>query len=318
MFTPCLIYNNFMPFSGVVAVRISAIGVCETASAKGFLIMYTTIIHPIRKSLLLSCNEYCVLDMVYQLSNNREHNGWCWASKQYIAESLDLSKQSILNILNALELKGLIIRNPATKFLRASDEYCEMIANKNDYLIAKKGDHKFVSGRFTNGKESLPEQSKNLTGAVKKVYRSGKESLPNNNNYNNNYNNSDKSELKNSVQLFNEIKSDFLAWYKYIKKVDYYFTGKDGSAIKQIIKKIEFQNSGASPRDDFRFLLKNINDQWINENLSLSLINSKFNEILSKIKNGTTTKQRESKEDTKRILEQFFANMRDQSSGGSA
>jgi hypothetical protein len=126
------------------------------------------------------------------------------------------------------------------------------------------------------------------------------------------------AELNNSVSDFNLIKKDFLDWYKYLKKVDYYFTGKDGAAIKQIINKIQFQNSGAEIRDDFRFLLKNINDQWINENLSLSLINSKFNEILSKIKNGNTKKQSESKADTKRILEQYFANMRNQSSGGCA
>jgi len=39
----------------------------------------------------------------------------------------------------------------------------------------------------------------------------------------------------------------------------------------------------------FEFMINNINDKWILENLSVSNINSKFNEILNKIKNGNSS-----------------------------
>lgn len=103
-----------------------------------------------------------------------------------------------------------------------------------------------------------------------------------------------ESQTKKSLHSF--LKDDFLNWYKHLKKTDYYWTAKDGSALKQIINKLKFSTekekveiSDEIIRATFRKLIKSINDNWINENLSVPIINSKYNEIVTKIKSGTSS-----------------------------
>ena len=117
---------------------------------------YTTIIHPIRKHFSLSCNDYCVLDTIMRMQNNESH--WCYMSKDTMANDVDLSKQAVLNIITKLVEKELIVKNPATKHLKVSVLFLEYL---NDYK------------KFTDGKETLLERSKNFT-------ESGKKTLPNN------------------------------------------------------------------------------------------------------------------------------------------
>ena len=118
---------------------------------------YTTIIHPVRKEFKLSCNEYCVLDTIMRMQNNESH--WCYMSKDTMAGDLDLSKQSVLNIINSLITKGLVLKNSATKHLRVTSLFLDYL---NDYK------------KFTDGKDSLQIESKNFT-------ETGTKSLPNNN-----------------------------------------------------------------------------------------------------------------------------------------
>jgi hypothetical protein len=85
-------------------------------------------------------------------------------SKDTMANDLDLSKQAVLNIINKLVNKELIVKNPATKHLKVSVLFLEYL---NDYK------------KFTDGKETLLERSKNFT-------ETGKKTLPNNNTNNKN------------------------------------------------------------------------------------------------------------------------------------
>lgn len=123
---------------------------------------YTTIIHPVRKEFKLSCNEYCVLDTIMRMQNNETH--WCYMSKETMAKDLDLSKQSVINIINSLIAKELIHKSPATKHLRVTSVFLEYL---NDYK------------KFTDGKDSLQIESKKFT-------ETGTKSLPNNNTNNKN------------------------------------------------------------------------------------------------------------------------------------
>lgn len=118
---------------------------------------YTTIIHPVRKEFKLSCNEYCVLDTIMRMQNNESH--WCYMSKDTMAADLDLSKQSVLNIINSLITKELVYKNASTKHLRVTSLFLDYL---NDYK------------KFTDGKETLQIESKNFT-------ETGKKTLPNNN-----------------------------------------------------------------------------------------------------------------------------------------
>jgi DNA-binding XRE family transcriptional regulator len=85
-------------------------------------------------------------------------------SRETMAKDLDLSKQSILNIINKLVDLGLLTKNVSTKHLRVTSIFQEHINNYKN---------------FTDGKESLLEESKNFT-------ENGKKTLPNNNTNNKN------------------------------------------------------------------------------------------------------------------------------------
>lgn len=151
--------------------------------------MYTNIIHPLRKAMNLSCNEYCVLDTIYHLSNNFDYGGWCIKSKQNIANDLDLSKQTVITIIDTLVKKGLVVRHETTKNLRIGKFYVEAMQEKSAWIAGKGGEESFTYGCFTDGKETVPvvkeidhDRSRNFTA-------SGKETLPNiyiNNNNDNN------------------------------------------------------------------------------------------------------------------------------------
>lgn len=89
------------------------------------------------------------------------------------------------------------------------------------------------------------------------------------------------------TDLFNKLKTDFLQWYESQKEIAYYFTAKDAGSLKQLIKKIEFvgksKHEGEGKEwvvDAFKWILEHL-DEWTQKNVSLALINSRFNEILS-------------------------------------
>jgi len=87
--------------------------------------------------------------------------------------------------------------------------------------------------------------------------------------------------------------------YEQKKGVKYYYAAKDASALKQILAKIKFlmpqeeQNDEQSLEGNFQAFVNTIlftnqlHNTWIIDNLSLSLINSKFNEIYSQLTHGT-------------------------------
>lgn len=83
---------------------------------------YTIIRHKERVKLDLSINEYCVADLVYQLSSNPENSrGWCYASKEWMGKQLGFSRRSIINLINKLIDKGIVIKNEETNDLKTTN-----------------------------------------------------------------------------------------------------------------------------------------------------------------------------------------------------
>jgi len=95
--------------------------------------------------------------------------------------------------------------------------------------------------------------------------------------------------------LHSEIIKSFTDYYFKAKNVEYIFNGgKDGTATKQIITKLKKICSPDKQTDEdiskaFQYMISNITDTWILDNLDLPVINSKFNQIISTIKNGKST-----------------------------
>ena len=180
--------------------------------------MFTTIIHPLRKALQLSCNEYCVMDSIYNLSNNSEFGGYCIASKQYLADELDIDKRSIINIINALELKELVERSDKingairpTKFLRF------IMQSKSDWQIAIKSNEfelmsvKLQDALDTQGVKKLHTTSENFSPASENI------------SHNKEINNNTNKVISNPSKLGNEYSPEFEGiWKLYISnKVSY-------------------------------------------------------------------------------------------------
>lgn len=82
---------------------------------------YTVINHVLLKQMAISSNEYIVLDIIYHLSND---NDWCFASKQYIADCMGMSKSGIENIIHDLIKKSLLVSKDSTiKHLKTTDKF---------------------------------------------------------------------------------------------------------------------------------------------------------------------------------------------------
>jgi len=70
---------------------------------------YTVILHGPRDVLDISVSECCVTDAVHKLSGNRSMvPGWCYASKDHLAESLGFTRRGIQKMIRRLKDKGVL------------------------------------------------------------------------------------------------------------------------------------------------------------------------------------------------------------------
>lgn len=106
---------------------------------------YTTIAHPARIRMGLTNNDYCIADMVHQLSHqSNAMGGWCYASKETLGKYIGISKQSVHKILKKLITKGLIEKHPITSYLRSTPKWFgTVVAEKK--LIKKRAVNKGYS-----------------------------------------------------------------------------------------------------------------------------------------------------------------------------
>ena len=107
-----------------------------------------------------------------------------------------------------------------------------------------------------------------------------------------------KVSVETSKLVYNSVKSEFLIIYKNDYGTDYYFQAKDAKKIKDIIKKVFFKMKERNSVIDFteQEVIEGVNvfmnamilvaDNWLKSNMSLSNIDSKFNEIYTLIKNN--------------------------------
>jgi hypothetical protein len=141
---------------------------------------FTTIYHLPRLKLGLTCNEYCLVDIIHHLSNKKRSQvkGWCYAKKQTLADMLGVSKRSIINLIKKLEIKDLLKCSPDRKLVQTTQLWETEVIDYN-----------------YGGEESSPTVKKVHTirgeessQGVKKVHSKGEESSPPSNKDSNNNN----------------------------------------------------------------------------------------------------------------------------------
>ena len=121
-----------------------------------------------------------------------------------------------------------------------------------------------------------------------------------------------KSEPK---EINSKARSLFKKYFKDIFSNDYYWTAKDAGAMTKLLQKIAFSREQKKmPIDDesllyaFQSLLSSIHDDWILNNFSVAIINSKYNEIVNQAINGNNQKSGNSKHEANiYAMQQYLA-----------
>jgi len=160
---------------------------CVLSNRRGgfylYIMRYTTIFHEEQKNLDISTNEYIVASMVYRLSayNGSNIPGWCYASKQWFADALNISRIAVHKIINRLIEKGLIEKDENTSYLRSTTLWYDTV-------------------------EKLNKDSKQSLHTVKKVYTDSKQSLHDDSkqslHYNNNIDSNKETNIYNTLNNF--------------------------------------------------------------------------------------------------------------------
>lgn len=160
--------------------------------------------------------------------------------------------------------------------------------------------------RFMNGKEPKTKQTESKTEAKQKQKPSKRKANNNvNNNVNKNVNENNKENENNNEKEFTgkpdpnlnfQLKEVFCTFYSEKFKTEYIWFAKDWAKTKLIsenlLLKIKEKTPNILPEQEteqivsgFKHLLKGITDPWILSNLSMSIVDSKFNEIINQIIN---------------------------------
>lgn len=201
---------------------------------------YTIIIHKIRIDLELSCNEYCVADVIFSLSNNPDSKiqGWCWATRKKIGEFLGISERAIKDIITRLIKKGMVEKDEETKYLKTTSLWYNSVVLERLKMKNVQREETSLIGKkvpFDGEETSL---------------RKGEETSYNNTNSNNTNINiglpssTSRKEMKFKPDDYNKV----IAFYEQLKEVK--FQGREYKPIQQDIKTMFM--SGRKPDEIIR------------------------------------------------------------------
>ena len=136
----------------------------------------TVIYHPVRKSLNITALEYCFIDTVLKLADNRDSKfyGWCYASKQELANDFGITRAGLHKMIVRLEKMGLIEISPKGHIRHSQKWYDSAVLNKDSIVLQsdvnKVDDDKSVNLVYRQRKLSLQSD-------VNKVDDDSKQSL---------------------------------------------------------------------------------------------------------------------------------------------
>jgi hypothetical protein len=154
---------------------------------------YITIVFNAQRELNISTTEYIVAAIIYNLSANPKSRfpGWCYASKQYIADTIGIGKVTVTTTIDKLLKRGLLEKHETTKYLKTADLwYNTVILDRSEIDLVGQ---ELTSSQVNNRPPSRSE-------------------IDPNNNINKNINNNIYSALskENTVQAWS--KEDFTAY----------------------------------------------------------------------------------------------------------
>lgn len=270
----------------------------------------------------LSKSVYCLL-VAYAGEKST-----CFPSIVTICDNLELSKPTVIKCIKELEISELVVVcKVKSKDGFRSNVYEPLFLLQEDTLVKEvylgsKGDLpsqvKEVYPKNNNIKNNI-EEDLNINADLKKSAKHEDESI------------SVKTKKEKKVQkvgvlseevtkeLYNLVKKHFIEFYQEFYKTNYYFLPKDAAKVYSLIRKVEFKMKEKDGRDDFtlqeltyaaNFFIEaayHSADNWLKSNFNLSNIDSKFNEIYTKLKsNGkSSAKQTAAQQTRDNVVERF-------------
>lgn len=120
--------------------------------------------------------------------------------------------------------------------------------------------------------------------------------------------------VQKEVTLFTRCRQFFEDEFKRRKGQDYYFEAKDAKALKTLLMKLTKarKEKGLTSTDEellnaFKVFITKIKGKWLEDNFTLTIINSQYNNILSSIRNENNRSTDKQKRD-----EDYAAYMQEQ------
>lgn len=132
------------------------------------MVLYTTILHEVRKKFGLTMNEYGVMDTIYRLSVHPKSSrpGWCYMSKPKMAEFFDIGRRTTFRIIDELIKKHLVVKN-SKGYLKPTSRWIDAV-------------EPFVAQSKKKGIESESQQCQIGTTKVPKRHGKGADLARNN------------------------------------------------------------------------------------------------------------------------------------------
>lgn len=87
---------------------------------KKIIAPYTRIFDHVRRKYELSANEYIIIDLISRLSKRK---GYCWASREWLADQIGVSRQGVHKIIQRLIDRGLLAKTHSKKLITNIDTW---------------------------------------------------------------------------------------------------------------------------------------------------------------------------------------------------
>jgi hypothetical protein len=218
---------------------------------------YTIINHTARIKLGLSLVDYCIADMIHNLSTNPDNPtpGWCHARKDTLADYVEVGRATAFRSVDKLIEKGLVEKNPVqANLLRTTSLWYQSV------MIKRQSQNETGSINMTS------EESQNDTNS----------SLKMSTNKDNIYNDTNKDNIMSDFDIFID-KFNVLFGKKYRDTADRrkkYYSRKKTYTAEEILQALENlsksdfhkgkNDRGWSADPDFLLRSDSMIDKWIN------------------------------------------------------
>lgn len=210
--------------------------------------------------------------------------GQLLTSRALIKEQTGISEQTIRTALKRLQTTGEIVVNSTKQGTLIT------VCKYDDYNQPPTNGQPTANQPPTNG-QPIDKNNKNIEG---KNSPNGELTPPNGDVVLPTKPPKKPKKPKKEPTLVTKGRKVFESYFSELYGDSYYWTAKDGAAMKQLFQKIKFSRTNRPiplPTDDealceaLHSFLTSINKSWIMDNFSVTKINSQYNDIISEIKN---------------------------------